>query len=122
MAELGRVLIYEASRDWLVRTIRLLCSVLSVKSQRMCDGINMVRFFACIDFRGQLTVSGEVNTPCGVADVEFIDPREPVKVSPLPLTRTIVGMSYLKPASTLDMSSRVYIDRLCLFFELGLYS
>lgn len=47
MAELGRLLIYEASRDWL------------------------------------LTVSGEVNTPCGVADVEFIDPREPVKVVPI---------------------------------------
>jgi uracil phosphoribosyltransferase len=40
---LGRFLIYEASRDWL------------------------------------LTVSGEVNTPCGTAQVEFIDPREPVK-------------------------------------------
>lgn len=47
MAELGRLLIYEASRDWL------------------------------------LTVSGEVNTPCGVAEVEFIDPREPVKVVPI---------------------------------------
>ncbi|CAM6116327.1 unnamed protein product [Calypogeia fissa] len=47
MAELGRLLIYEASRDWLV------------------------------------TISGEVQTPCGVADVEFIDPREPVKVVPI---------------------------------------
>ncbi|CAM6071687.1 unnamed protein product [Sphagnum tenellum] len=47
MAELGRFLIYEASRDWL------------------------------------LTVSGEVNTPCGTAQVEFIDPREPVKVVPI---------------------------------------
>ncbi|MCO5553442.1 hypothetical protein L7F22_006963 [Adiantum nelumboides] len=44
LAELGRFLIYEAARDWL------------------------------------LTVKGEVQTPCGVAGVEFIDPREPVRV------------------------------------------
>ncbi|KAG6541259.1 hypothetical protein Mapa_017310 [Marchantia paleacea] len=47
MAELGRLLIYEASRDWLV------------------------------------TVSGEIQTPCGIAECEFIDPREPVKVVPI---------------------------------------
>ncbi|KAH7424366.1 hypothetical protein KP509_11G004700 [Ceratopteris richardii] len=47
MAELGRYLIYEASRDWLS------------------------------------TVTGEVQTPCGVADVEFIDPRDPVRVIPI---------------------------------------
>lgn len=44
LAELGRFLIYEASRDWLT------------------------------------TVKGEVQTPCGVANVEFIDPRDPVRV------------------------------------------
>lgn len=47
LAELGRFLIYEAARDWL------------------------------------LTVKGEVQTPCGVANVEFIDPREPVRVVPI---------------------------------------
>ncbi|XP_024517710.1 uracil phosphoribosyltransferase isoform X1 [Selaginella moellendorffii] len=47
MAELGRILIYEASRDWLV------------------------------------TMTGQVQTPCGVADVEFVDPREPIKVVPI---------------------------------------
>lgn len=47
LAELGRFLIYEAARDWL------------------------------------LTVQGEVQTPCGVANVEFIDPREPVRVVPI---------------------------------------
>lgn len=47
LAELGRFLIYEAARDWL------------------------------------LTVKGEVKTPCGVANVEFIDPREPVRVIPI---------------------------------------
>ncbi|MCO5587579.1 hypothetical protein L7F22_041528 [Adiantum nelumboides] len=47
LAELGRFLIYEAARDWL------------------------------------LTVKGEVQTPCGVAGVEFIDPREPVRVVPI---------------------------------------
>ncbi|CAN1275495.1 Uracil phosphoribosyltransferase, partial [Linum perenne] len=45
MAELGRLLLYEASRDWLP------------------------------------TVSGEIQSPMGVASVEFIDPREPVAVS-----------------------------------------
>ncbi|KAH7276460.1 hypothetical protein KP509_39G008100 [Ceratopteris richardii] len=47
LAELGRFLIYEAARDWL------------------------------------LTVKGEVQTPCGIAGVEFIDPREPVRVIPI---------------------------------------
>eukprot|EP01018_Ginkgo_biloba_P034515 Gb_08675 [translate_table: standard] len=47
MAELGRFLIYEASRDWLP------------------------------------TVSGEIQSPLGVASVEFIDPREPVLIVPI---------------------------------------
>ncbi|XP_023769396.1 uracil phosphoribosyltransferase [Lactuca sativa] len=46
MAELGRLLIYEASRDWLP------------------------------------TISGEIQSPLGLATVEFIDPREPVAVVP----------------------------------------
>ncbi|KAK8955105.1 Uracil phosphoribosyltransferase [Platanthera zijinensis] len=47
MAELGRLLIYEASRDWLP------------------------------------TISGEIQSPMGVATVEFIDPREPVTIVPI---------------------------------------
>ncbi|XP_031256984.1 uracil phosphoribosyltransferase [Pistacia vera] len=47
MAELGRLLIYEASRDWLP------------------------------------TVTGEIQSPMGVASVEFVDPREPVAVVPI---------------------------------------
>jgi hypothetical protein len=31
----------------------------------------------------QFSVKGVVQTPCGVANVEFIDPREPVRVSTL---------------------------------------
>jgi uracil phosphoribosyltransferase len=68
MAELGRVLIYEASRDWL------------------------------------LTVSGEVNTPCGVADVEFIDPREPVKV--VPVLRA--GLVLIEHAGTVLPANQTY--------------
>ncbi|KAH6802869.1 uracil phosphoribosyltransferase [Perilla frutescens var. frutescens] len=47
MAELGRLLIYEASRDWLP------------------------------------TVSGDIQSPMGVASVEFIDPREPIAIVPI---------------------------------------
>ncbi|XP_072968118.1 uracil phosphoribosyltransferase-like [Typha angustifolia] len=47
MAELGRLLIYEASRDWLP------------------------------------TITGEIQSPVGVATVEFIDPREPVMIVPI---------------------------------------
>ncbi|KAE8717327.1 Uracil phosphoribosyltransferase [Hibiscus syriacus] len=47
MAELGRLLMYEASRDWLP------------------------------------TVSGEIQSPMGIASVEFIDPREPVAIVPI---------------------------------------
>lgn len=44
LAELGRLLIYEATRDWLP------------------------------------TLEGSVATPCGTAEVTFIDPGQPVKV------------------------------------------
>ncbi|KAJ0979561.1 hypothetical protein J5N97_015035 [Dioscorea zingiberensis] len=47
LAELGRLLIYEASRDWLP------------------------------------IINGEIQTPMGVATVEFIDPREPVSIVPI---------------------------------------
>eukprot|EP00270_Netrium_digitus_P016494 TRINITY_DN5929_c0_g1_i2.p1 TRINITY_DN5929_c0_g1~~TRINITY_DN5929_c0_g1_i2.p1 ORF type:complete len:303 (+),score=52.06 TRINITY_DN5929_c0_g1_i2:142-1050(+) len=47
MAELGRILIYEACRDWLP------------------------------------TVSGQIQTPMGVADVEFLDTQQPFKVVPI---------------------------------------
>lgn len=47
LAELGRILIYEAARDWLP------------------------------------TLEGQVQTPCGVADVEFVDPLQPIKVVPI---------------------------------------
>jgi hypothetical protein len=47
VAELGRVLIYEATSDWLP------------------------------------TVSGQVETPCGLAECTFVDPQQPIKVCPL---------------------------------------
>lgn len=47
MAELGRLLVYEASRDWLP------------------------------------TISGDIQSPMGVASVEFIDPREPIAIVPI---------------------------------------
>ena len=47
IAELGRILVYEAVDGWLP------------------------------------TVSGEVDTPCGVADCTFVDPGQPVKVVPI---------------------------------------
>ncbi|KAG0558267.1 hypothetical protein M758_10G013600 [Ceratodon purpureus] len=95
MAELGRLLIYEASRDWL------------------------------------LTVNGEVNTPCGVAEVEFIDPREPVKVVPilraglvlieqaasvLPANQTF-HLGFVRNEETLEAS--MYLNKLPEKFEEG---
>ncbi|XP_041997191.1 uracil phosphoribosyltransferase-like isoform X2 [Salvia splendens] len=47
MAELGRLLIYEASREWLP------------------------------------TISGEIQSPMGATEVEFIDPREPISIVPI---------------------------------------
>lgn len=41
---------------------------------------NLLLILVNLTLHAQVTVSGEVNTPCGVAQVEFIDPREPVKV------------------------------------------
>ncbi|XP_078435481.1 uracil phosphoribosyltransferase [Wolffia australiana] len=68
MAELGRLLIYEASRDWLP------------------------------------TISGEIQTPMGVASVEFIDPREPVVV--IPILRA--GLALIEHASSILPATRTY--------------
>lgn len=98
LAELGRYLIYEASRDWLT------------------------------------TVTGEVQTPCGVANVEFIDPRDPVRVVPilraglvlvehissvLPATQTYhVGFqrdeTTLKPSLYLNKLPEKFPDNACV--------
>uniref|UniRef100_A0A161WXE4 uracil phosphoribosyltransferase n=1 Tax=Daucus carota subsp. sativus TaxID=79200 RepID=A0A161WXE4_DAUCS len=60
MGELGRLLIYEASRDWLP------------------------------------TVTGEIQSPMGVASVEFVDPREPVAACRCILTICVlIVISYL---------------------------
>ncbi|XP_043701746.1 uracil phosphoribosyltransferase [Telopea speciosissima] len=68
MAELGRLLIYEASRDWLP------------------------------------TVTGEIQSPMGVASVEFIDPREPVLV--VPILRA--GLALVEHASSILPSTQTY--------------
>ncbi|KVI12158.1 uracil phosphoribosyltransferase [Cynara cardunculus var. scolymus] len=68
MAELGRLLIYEASRDWLP------------------------------------TISGEIQSPLGVASVEFIDPREPVAV--VPILRA--GLALAEHASSILPATKIY--------------
>ncbi|CAK8574964.1 unnamed protein product [Lathyrus sativus] len=68
MAELGRLLMYEASRDWLP------------------------------------TVSGEIQSPLGVASVEFIDPREPVAV--IPILRA--GLALAEHASSILPATKIY--------------
>lgn len=37
--------------------------------------------FCFFEYRLQPTITGEIQSPMGVASVEFIDPREPVAVS-----------------------------------------
>ncbi|KAJ8624234.1 hypothetical protein MRB53_032764 [Persea americana] len=68
MAELGRLLIYEAARDWLP------------------------------------TVIGEIQTPMGVASVEFIDPREPVAI--VPILRA--GLALVEHASSILPATKTY--------------
>ncbi|KAL6772442.1 hypothetical protein ACKKBG_A30255 [Auxenochlorella protothecoides x Auxenochlorella symbiontica] len=68
LAELGRLLIYEATRDWLP------------------------------------TLEGSVATPCGTAEVTFIDPGQPVKV--VPILRA--GLTLLESAATLLPSSQTF--------------
>ncbi|XP_054781749.1 uracil phosphoribosyltransferase [Prosopis cineraria] len=68
MAELGRLLMYEASRDWLP------------------------------------TVAGEIQSPMGVASVEFIDPREPVAV--VPILRA--GLALAEHASSILPATKTY--------------
>ncbi|OAY85387.1 Uracil phosphoribosyltransferase [Ananas comosus] len=68
MAELGRLLVYEASRDWLP------------------------------------TITGEVQTPVGVATAEFIDPSDPVMI--IPILRA--GLALAEHASTILPATRTY--------------
>ncbi|KAJ6922406.1 uracil phosphoribosyltransferase [Populus alba x Populus x berolinensis] len=68
MAELGRLLIYEASRDWLPM------------------------------------VTGEIQSPMGVASVEFIDPREPVAI--IPILRA--GLALAEHASSILPATKTY--------------
>ncbi|KAF9591306.1 hypothetical protein IFM89_003618 [Coptis chinensis] len=68
MAELGRLLIYEACRDWLP------------------------------------TVTGEIQSPMGVASVEFIDPREPVTI--VPILRA--GLALVEHASSILPATKTY--------------
>ncbi|XP_038880874.1 uracil phosphoribosyltransferase isoform X2 [Benincasa hispida] len=68
MAELGRLLIYEASRDWLP------------------------------------TVTGEIQSPMGVASVEFVDPREPVAI--IPILRA--GLALAEYASSVLPATKLY--------------
>ncbi|XP_073009873.1 uracil phosphoribosyltransferase-like [Typha latifolia] len=68
MAELGRLLIYEASRDWLP------------------------------------TITGEIQSPMGVANVEFIDPREPVAI--VPILRA--GLALAEHAGSVLPATRTY--------------
>jgi uracil phosphoribosyltransferase len=67
-AELGRILIYEAARDWLP------------------------------------TVAGQVQTPLGIADAEFVDPMQPVKV--VPILRA--GLILMEQAATLLPVTQTY--------------
>lgn len=73
MAELGRILIYEASGDWLP------------------------------------TVAGEVQSPMGVAAVEFIDPREPVTI--IPILRA--GLALSEHAPLVLPATRTYHLGIC---------
>ncbi|KAF8395172.1 hypothetical protein HHK36_019113 [Tetracentron sinense] len=68
MAELGRLLIYEASNDWLP------------------------------------IVTGEIQSPMGVAFVEFIDPREPVTI--VPILRA--GLALMEHASSILPATKTY--------------
>lgn len=68
MAELGRLLMYEASRDWLPM------------------------------------VTGEIQSPMGVASVEFIDPREPVAI--IPILRA--GLALAEHASSILPATKTY--------------
>lgn len=68
LAELGRLLIYEASRDWLP------------------------------------IITGEIQSPMGVASVEFVDPREPVAV--VPILRA--GLALAEHASAILPATKTY--------------
>lgn len=68
MAELGRLLIYEATREWLPM------------------------------------ISGEIQSPMGIASVEFVDPREPVAI--IPILRA--GLALAEHASSVLPATKTY--------------
>lgn len=68
LSELGRLLIYEAVRDWLP------------------------------------TLQGQIQTPLGIADVEVVDPSQPIKV--IPILRA--GLVLLEQANTVMPIQETY--------------
>ncbi|KAJ3668923.1 hypothetical protein LUZ60_010873 [Juncus effusus] len=73
MAELGRLLIYEASRDWLP------------------------------------TISTQIPTQMAIADVEFVDPREPITI--IPILRA--GLALAEHATAVLLTTKTYHLGMC---------
>ncbi|KAL6609870.1 hypothetical protein ACP70R_039839 [Stipagrostis hirtigluma subsp. patula] len=96
MAELGRLLIYEASRDWLVNILG------HISEPFIVDGASdaMINCFKPL----QPTITGEIETPVAVSSVEFIDPREPVLV--VPILRA--GLALAENASSVLPATKTY--------------
>ncbi|KAB1200649.1 Uracil phosphoribosyltransferase [Morella rubra] len=87
MAELGRLLMYEASRDWLDLSHPSFPTIETLLQK----------------FRTP-TVTGEIQSPMGVASVEFVDPREPVAV--IPILRA--GLALAEHASSILPATKTY--------------
>lgn len=77
VAELGRLLIYEAARDWL--------PVMEGQVRTLVQGQHGTCF--CAGWINSAMTTGtnrlQVETPLGVADVTFVDPGKPIKVVPI---------------------------------------
>ncbi|KAH0454348.1 hypothetical protein IEQ34_016272 [Dendrobium chrysotoxum] len=111
MAELGRLLIYEASRDWLREmgrpTDMIACGWTDLGMDESAAG-SMHNFVLCFSFPVVVilepTISGEIQSPMGVATVEFIDPREPVMI--VPILRA--GLALAEHASSVLPATKTY--------------
>ncbi|RZC19423.1 Uracil phosphoribosyltransferase isoform C [Glycine soja] len=104
MAELGRLLMYEASRDWLPLCICKGKAAYNIPPPYLRIAKSLWAMGYEVLNRCLPTVSGEIQSPMGVASVEFIDPREPVAV--IPILRA--GLALAEHASSILPATKTY--------------
>ncbi|MBA0814758.1 hypothetical protein Gohar_020565 [Gossypium harknessii] len=99
MATLGRLLMYEASRDWLLSSYLVHIFLEIIVELRMCFSIWNIKYPGW-----QPTVAGDIQSPMAITLVEFIDLKEPIVI--VPILRA--GLTLAEHASSVFLATKTY--------------